>query len=115
MKICPKCGINLINDGDQLCNICKNAQQYDSSYYEQRKINRSTGLYIKEKTKSLIIKCMQTHFNHCHNGLSQTKIFKGCNLGWGDKKNTTETQQQFWVVALLKELEEENKQKLTAV
>lgn len=41
------------------------------------------------------------------NGLKSTEIFRLCGLDWGDKQKATSTNQQYWVVAALRELEEE--------
>ena len=42
-------------------------------------------------------------------GMTQADIFRNCGFDWGDYPASKSTQQQFWLVALLKELEEEKK------
>lgn len=42
-------------------------------------------------------------------GLKQSEIFRNCGMDWGEKGNATSTNQQYWLVALLRDLEEENK------
>ncbi len=43
------------------------------------------------------------------NGLTTAKIFRECGLDWDTYENATSSQQQFWLVALLRELEKEGK------
>ncbi|MGE0021040.1 MAG: hypothetical protein AB7S72_15310 [Draconibacterium sp.] len=40
-------------------------------------------------------------------GLRQTVIFRECGMDWGNKRKATSTNQQYWVIAALCELEEE--------
>ena len=42
-------------------------------------------------------------------GLKQAEIFRQCGLDWGDYPNATSSNQQYWIVALLRELESEGK------
>ena len=42
-------------------------------------------------------------------GLKQAEIFRLCNMGFGNQKNCTESQQVFYLVAILRELEKEGK------
>ena len=42
-------------------------------------------------------------------GLKQAEIFRQCGLDWGDYTNATSSNQQYWIVALLRELESEGK------
>lgn len=42
-------------------------------------------------------------------GLKQSEIFRQCGLDWGEYPNATSSNQQYWVVALLRELETEGK------
>lgn len=41
-------------------------------------------------------------------GLKQAEIFRICGLDWGEQLNATSSNQQYWIVALLRELEQEN-------
>ena len=38
-------------------------------------------------------------------GLTQADIFRYCGFSWGYQENATESNQQYWIVACLKELE----------
>ena len=40
-------------------------------------------------------------------GLKQTVVFRKCGLEWGNKKKATSTNQQYWVIVILREPEEE--------
>lgn len=42
-------------------------------------------------------------------GLRQADIFRSCGLDWGEYPNATSSNQQYWIVALLRELEKEEK------
>lgn len=42
-------------------------------------------------------------------GLKQAEIFRQCGLDWGEYPNATSSNQQYWIVALLRELEAEGK------
>lgn len=54
---------------------------------------------------------MQNDFDCCSNseGLKQSVIFRKCGLDWGNYDNATSSNQQYWIVALLRELEKEGK------
>ena len=41
--------------------------------------------------------------------LKQAEIFRQCGLDWGEYPNATSSNQQYWIVALLRELESEGK------
>ena len=40
-------------------------------------------------------------------GLKQAEIFRQCGLDWGEYPNATSSNQQYWIVALLRELDSE--------
>lgn len=42
-------------------------------------------------------------------GLKQAEIFRQCGLDWGEYPNATSSNQQYWIVAMLRELESEGK------
>ena len=42
-------------------------------------------------------------------GLKQAEIFRQCGLDWGEYPNATSSNQQYWIVALLRGLEYEGK------
>ena len=41
-------------------------------------------------------------------GVRTAEIFRLCGLDWGDKPRATSSNQQYWLVAILQELAEEN-------
>ena len=73
--------------------------------YEKR------GAEIRKSSKQLIFYFMQKNMkcNPNNDGLRQAVIFKMCGFDWGEQKTATSSQQQFWIVALLRELEAEGK------
>lgn len=40
-------------------------------------------------------------------GMKQSEIFRRCGFDWGSYPNATSSNQQYWLVALLRELEAE--------
>lgn len=40
-------------------------------------------------------------------GVKQAEVFRLSGLDWGEKRKATSSNQQYWVVALLRELEDE--------
>ena len=42
-------------------------------------------------------------------GKTQASIFRECGFDWGEYSSTTSSNQQYWIVALLRELEKEGK------
>lgn len=48
-------------------------------------------------------------------GLKQAEIFRSCGLDWGEYPNATSSNQQYWLVALLRELESEGKVKRDSI
>lgn len=64
---------------------------------------------ILQKTKNVILRFMQKQ-PHCAitaRGLTQADIFRCCGFSWGQQENATVSNQQYWIVACLKELESE--------
>ena len=41
-------------------------------------------------------------------GMKQADVFRECGMDWGEKENCTSSNQQYWIVAILRELEQEN-------
>lgn len=69
----------------------------------------SDGTNLRLQIKALILDYMQS-IPECasnRNGLKQAEIFRACGLDWGDYPNATSSNQQYWIVALLRELEHE--------
>ncbi|WP_437889821.1 hypothetical protein [Phytobacter sp. V91] len=65
------------------------------------------GLELRSKAKELAISALQKHPDGNKNGkgVKQAEVFRHCGLDWGDYPKALSTQQQYWVVALLRELE----------
>ena len=69
------------------------------------------GNLIRKKSKELVIDYMENTFA-CQKkgeGQKQAEIFRNCGFDWGEKVNAISSNQQYWVVALLRELEEEGR------
>lgn len=69
------------------------------------------GKTIRAMAKVLVLEFM-TASDFCQPnqvGMRQSEIFRACGLDWGDYKSAPSTQQQFWIAALLRELESEGK------
>ncbi|MCL2171366.1 MAG: hypothetical protein FWB71_04375 [Defluviitaleaceae bacterium] len=64
------------------------------------------GNDLRDKAKSIVLEFMASAQNK---KFTQTEIFRECGFDWSDYQNAKSTQQQYWVVALLRELESENK------
>lgn len=72
---------------------------------------KQEGSKLRTEFKNLIYNFMKNSAE-CQKyaeGLKQSEIFRNCGMDWGEKQNATSTNQQYWIVALLRELEEENK------
>ncbi|MEJ5072441.1 hypothetical protein WH357_08855 [Enterobacter ludwigii] len=65
------------------------------------------GFELRSKAKELAISALQQHPDGNKNGkgVKQAEVFRLCGLDWGDYSKALSTQQQYWVVALLRELE----------
>jgi len=72
---------------------------------------KERGAEIRNLCKSLVVHFMKaTH--DCkpgEAGLTQSEIFRACGFDWGEYKKVTTTNQIYWVVAVLRELESEEK------
>ena len=73
-------------------------------YFEKR------GIDIRMQAKNLVLEYM--HSTPCcapdGSGMKQSDIFRACGFDWGYYENATSSNQQDWIVALLRELEAEN-------
>lgn len=66
-----------------------------------------SGIVLRSKIKDLVLDFLK-HQPECKpnaSGLKQTVVFRKCGLDWGNKKRATSTNQQYWVIAVLRELE----------
>ena len=62
---------------------------------------------VLQKTKNIVLRFMQKQPNCASmaRGLTQADIFRYCGFSWGNQENATESNQQYWIVACLKDLE----------
>ena len=62
---------------------------------------------ILQKTKNVVLGFMRKNPNCSITsiGLTQSEIFHCCGFSWGYQESSTESNQQYWIVACLKELE----------
>jgi len=69
------------------------------------------GNELRAKSKDIVLEFMKSKLEHVIHteGITQTVIFRECGFDWGDYLYSKSTQQQYWVVALLRELEAEGK------
>lgn len=69
------------------------------------------GCNLRASAKNLVYTFMQATPD-CYSyadGMRAAEIFRACGLDWGTYENATSSNQQYWLVALLRELESENK------
>jgi hypothetical protein len=71
--------------------------------------NFKKGTELRNSIKDLILSFIKNSPECKANaeGLRQTVIFRECGMDWGNKRKATSTRQQYWVIAVLCELEEE--------
>lgn len=72
---------------------------------------QAQGKTLRNEFKKLVLEYMISS-ERCqkHNmGMKQAEIFRDCGMDWGEKKNCTSSNQQYWIVAILRELEDEGK------
>lgn len=71
----------------------------------------NAGEQLRVGAKHLVYRFMQSSAV-CQpgaTGMRLAQIFRECGLGWGDYPNATSSNQQYWLVALVRELEAEGK------
>lgn len=68
---------------------------------------RVRGFEIRKGAMSLVLEFLRSHPDAKPNGkgLRQAEIFRACGFDWGTFPKATSSHQQYWIVALLKELE----------
>lgn len=72
---------------------------------------KEQGNEIRKRTKQLVLDFMNSN-SKCKvygSGMRQADIFRKCGFDWGDYPKAPSQDQQFWIVAVLKELEAEDK------
>ena len=69
------------------------------------------GRTIRNQAKSLVLRFMQSAplCQPGSEGMRLARIFRDCGLDWGNYPNATSSNQQYWGVALVRELESEGK------
>ncbi|MEE1218289.1 MAG: hypothetical protein U0L20_00010 [Ruminococcus sp.] len=72
-----------------------------------------TGENLRLQIKNLVydFMCQSYDCSSFSEGMKQAEIFRACGLDWGDYPNATSSNQQYWIVGLLRELETEHKVK----
>lgn len=65
------------------------------------------GKQLREQAQALVRLYLSNHPEAAAGGpgIRQAEIFRACGLDWGDFPKALSTQQQYWVVALLKDME----------
>ena len=69
------------------------------------------GNSLRAEAKALVFEFMQSS-DLCQpgkEGMRLSPIFRACGFDWGEYKKATSSNQQYWVVALMRELEAEGK------
>lgn len=69
------------------------------------------GNEIRTHAKSLVLEFMHAtaECQPGEEGIKLAQIFKKCGFDWGDYPKTTSSNQQYWVSAIVRELEAEGK------
>lgn len=69
------------------------------------------GEQVREQSKQIILDYMRSQ-NCCGptgDGMRQAELFRACGFDWGDQEKAKSSQQNYWIVALLRTLELEGK------
>ncbi len=72
---------------------------------------QSRGYELRGVVKALVLEFMQST-EECQpgeQGLKLAQIFKRCGFDWGDYPKATSSNQQYWVSAIVRELEAEGR------
>lgn len=64
-------------------------------------------LAIKNLVYDFMLKCDDCSCDA--QGMKQAEIFRACGLDWGEYQNATSSNQQYWIVGLLRDLEKDDK------
>ncbi len=75
------------------------------------KMFETRGNQLRADAKALVLEFMQSS-DLCQagkEGLRLSQIFRACGFDWGQYPKATSSNQQYWVVALVRELEAEGK------
>lgn len=69
------------------------------------------GNRLRSEAKAIVYEFMRAS-EPCqpgHEGMRLAPIFRACGFDWGEYEKATSSNQQYWVVALMRELEAEGK------
>lgn len=83
---------------------------FDASYNGGENNFEVRGKRLTEQAKGLLLEYMQNcrDCSRTGSGKRQTELFRECGLDWGDYENAESRRQSFWVIALLRVLEQQN-------
>ena len=72
---------------------------------------KKRGEELRDELKNLIYDymCSKEIMFKYGEGMRQSEIFYNCGMDFGEKENCTSSNQQYYIVAILRELEEEGK------
>ena len=79
--------------------------EHEKTEHEKR------GEALRTLSKSIVLQYMQ-NTPECSpkaDGKRLAAIFRECGFDWGEQQNATSSNQQYWVVALMRHLEAEGK------
>jgi hypothetical protein len=67
------------------------------------------GAAIRASARALVLDYLDRHTDARPGGIAlrQATIFRACGFDWGNRDKATSSNQQYWTVAILKQLEEE--------
>lgn len=125
---------NYCNSKEKICDIIISMEEYLDRHYSDDSNRRDyfnesiiiekckeennnkfleTGKQIRTRAKEIVLEFMllTPQCDTSSFGMEQAEIFNQCGFGWGHQENATMSNQQYWIVALLKQLEEEGRVK----
>ncbi|MFP4278935.1 MAG: hypothetical protein ACLFQI_02925 [Halochromatium sp.] len=72
---------------------------------------KNRGRLIRQQAKELVLDFFRSK-PECKpkaEGITQAQIFRECGFDWGEYPKATSSNQQYWVIAILRALESEGK------
>jgi hypothetical protein len=72
---------------------------------------KESGKALRNNAKNLVLEYMSME-SLCQkdaDGIRLSELFRNCGFDWGEYQNATSSNQQYWMVALMRELEKEKK------
>ncbi len=72
---------------------------------------KEKGKALRNTAKEIVIEYMNQDplCQKNSEGLRTSELFRNCGFDWGEYENATSSNQQYWVVALMRELEKDGK------